>query len=154
MLPAEMMSTMPAAMKPPDTKTKVALHKTAGSTHSTPRTMKMIPAMSDSFMAAVTHKLAAASLWVTAAMNESDIAGIIFIVLGVLCVLPAVLWSATFVFVSGGFIAAGIVLIISAGNMCRAKQDITPKKNVVFAELSVKEPAKKVTAPSLAKMPA
>jgi hypothetical protein len=89
-------------------------------------------------------------------MNESDIAGIIFIVLGLLCLLPAVLWSATFVFVSGAFIAAGIVLIISAGNMCRARQDAAPGKDRVYAELKVSEPAakKKASAPSLAKMPA
>ena len=89
-------------------------------------------------------------------MNEADIAGIVCIVIGVLCVLPAVYANAFFLVVSGGFIAAGIVLIISAGNMCRAKQDITPKKNVVFAELKVKEPRtpKEVKTPPLTKIPA
>ena len=89
-------------------------------------------------------------------MNESDIAGIIFIVLGLLCLLPAVLWSATFVFVSGAFIAAGIVLIISAGDMCRARQDRTRGENQLFAKLEVAKPTAKTTAsaPSLAKIPA
>lgn len=81
-------------------------------------------------------------------MNESDIAGIVFILVGLLCLLPAVLFSAVFVVVSGGFIAAGIVLIISAGNMCRAPQDVAPGRDRVYAELKVAKP------PSLAKIPA
>tara|TARA_Y100000766_G_C18612342_1_gene462006 strand:+ start:98 stop:358 length:261 start_codon:yes stop_codon:yes gene_type:complete len=86
-------------------------------------------------------------------MNESDIAGIIFILIGLLCLLPAVVFNAIFVVISGGFIAAGIVLIISAGNMCRAPQDVEPGKNRVYAELKVAEP-KAAKAPSLAKIPA
>ena len=62
-------------------------------------------------------------------MNLSDIAGIVFIVIGLLCVLPAVYLSPVFLIVSGGFISAGIVLMITAGNMCRAKpkEDVTPR---------------------------
>jgi hypothetical protein len=81
-------------------------------------------------------------------MNESDIAGIVFILVGLLCLLPAVLFSAVFVVVSGGFIAAGIVLIISAGSTCRAPQDVAPGSDRVHAELKVAK------APSLAKIPA
>lgn len=86
-------------------------------------------------------------------MNESDIAGIIFIVLGLLCLVPAVLASPVFVFVSGALIAAGIVLMISAGNMCRAEQDVATGKNRVYAELKVSE-KKTASAPSLVKIPA
>ena len=75
-------------------------------------------------------------------MNLSDIAGIVFIVIGLLCVLPAVYLSPVFLLVSGGFISAGIVLLITAGNMCRAKQDVTPGKNQLYATLQLPdEPA-------------
>lgn len=91
-------------------------------------------------------------------MNESDIAGIVCIVIGLLCVLPALLLSPVFVIISGGFIAAGIVLIISAGNMCRADQDVVPGKDRVYAELKISEGVAKksglttTTTPPLTKM--
>ena len=88
-------------------------------------------------------------------MNESDIAGIVFIVLGLLCLLPAIYTSPVFVVVSGALIAAGIVLTISAGNMCRARPDVAPGKSPVYQELRVPEAvSKNANAPSLAKIPA
>ena len=92
-------------------------------------------------------------------MNEADITGIVFIVIGLLCVLPILYASPLFVVVSGGFIAAGIVLIVSGGNMCRAEQDRTPGKDQVYAELKVKEPRtpsqkKEKETPPLTKIPA
>lgn len=89
-------------------------------------------------------------------MNESDIVGLVFVVIGLLCLLGALYASPIFVVVSGGFIAAGIVLIISAGNMCRARQDVALGKDRVYAELEVsKAVAKKTTnAPSLVQIPA
>jgi len=97
-------------------------------------------------------------------MNLSDIAGIVFVVIGLLCVLPAVYLSPVFLIVSGGFISAGIVLMITAGNMCRAKEDVTTGKDQLYATLKLPdEPAKKslkVTkatnaslAPALTRMP-
>ena len=75
-------------------------------------------------------------------MNLSDIAGIIFIVIGLLCVLLTAYVSPFFLIVSGGFISAGIVLMITAGNMCRAQQDVTPGKDQLYATLQLPdEPA-------------
>ena len=94
-------------------------------------------------------------------MNLSDVAGIVFIVIGLLCVLPAVYLSAIFLLVSGGLIAAGIVLIITAGNMCRAAEDVTPGKDRLYATIQLPEEPKdsvvvtKATrAPSLSMIPA
>ena len=92
-------------------------------------------------------------------MNLSDIAGIIFIVIGLLCVLLTAYVSPFFLIVSGGFISAGIVLMITAGNMCRAQQDVTPGKDQLYATLKLpEEPAKKVVtratlAPPLTRIP-
>lgn len=94
-------------------------------------------------------------------MNLSDVAGIVFIVIGLLCVLPTVYLSPIFLLVSGGFIAAGIVLIITAGNMCRAAEDVTPGKDKLYATIQLPEEPKdsvvvtKATrAPSLSMIPA
>lgn len=87
-------------------------------------------------------------------MNESDIAGIVFIVLGLLCLLPAIYTSPVFVVVSGALIASGIVLTISAGNMCRARQDVAPANYPSYSELRVPEAVSNdANAPSLAKIP-
>lgn len=72
-------------------------------------------------------------------MNDADISGIVLVVIGVLCVLPAIYATPLFLVVSGGFIAAGIVLLMSAGSMCRAEQHTTPKE---------------VRTPALTKIPA
>lgn len=89
-------------------------------------------------------------------MNESDIVGLVFVVIGLICLIGALYSSPVFVVVSGGFVAAGIVLIISAGNMCRARQDVATGKDRVYAELQVSDAVAKKTAnvPSLAQIPA
>lgn len=64
-------------------------------------------------------------------MNDADISGIVLVVVGVLCVIPAIYVTPLFLVASGGIIAAGIVLLLSAGSMCcgdqQAKQ-ATPKE--------------------------
>ncbi len=92
-------------------------------------------------------------------MNLSDVAGIVFIIIGLLCVIPTVYLSPVFLIVSGGFISAGIVLMITAGSMCRAAEDVTSGKNEVYATLKLpEEPAKTVItkatrAPALSQLP-
>lgn len=94
-------------------------------------------------------------------MNLSDVAGIVFIIIGLLCVIPTVYLSPIFLVVSGGFIAAGIVLMITAGNMCRAPEDVTSGKNQLYATIQLpEEPVDKVVVteatrtPSLSHIPA
>ena len=67
-------------------------------------------------------------------MNNADIVGIVCIVLGLLCVILALYASPVFLIVSGVVVAGGIVLIITGGNMCRAKQDREPGKRPLYAE--------------------
>ncbi len=67
-------------------------------------------------------------------MNNADIVGIILIVLGLLCTLIAVYTNPIVLLVAGALIAAGIVLIITGGIMCRNKQDVEPKGRPVYAE--------------------
>jgi len=67
-------------------------------------------------------------------MNNADIVGIACIVLGLLCVILALYASPVFLIVSGVVVAGGIVLIITGGNMCRAKQDREPDKRPLYAE--------------------
>ena len=50
-------------------------------------------------------------------MNNADIAGIVCIVIGLLLVIPALYSSPVFIIVSGAVVSAGIVLIVTAGNM-------------------------------------
>jgi len=52
-------------------------------------------------------------------MNNADIAGIVCIVLGLLLVIPALYANPVFIIVSGAVVAAGIVLIVTGGNMFR-----------------------------------
>ena len=61
-------------------------------------------------------------------MNDADISGIVLVVVGVLCVIPAIYATPLFLVASGGFIAAGIVLLLSAGSMCCGNQQATPKE--------------------------
>lgn len=67
-------------------------------------------------------------------MNNADIVGLVCIVLGLLLVILAVYASPVFLIVSGVVVAGGIVLIITGGNMCRAKQDREPDKRPLYAE--------------------
>ena len=50
-------------------------------------------------------------------MNNADIAGIVCIVIGLLLVIPALYSSPWFIVVYGAVVSAGIVLIVTAGNM-------------------------------------
>lgn len=52
-------------------------------------------------------------------MNNADIAGIVCIVLGLLLVIPALYANPIFIIFSGAVVAAGIVLIVTGGNMFR-----------------------------------
>ena len=88
-------------------------------------------------------------------MNISDIIGFVFIAIGLLCILPTVYLSPIFLIVSGAFIAAGIVLIITAGNMCRASEDVQTSENSVYAVLKIpSKSTKAASAPPLTKIPA
>lgn len=70
-------------------------------------------------------------------MNDADISGIAFVVIGLLCVLPAIYVTPLFLVASGGFIAAGIVLLLSAGSMCcRAEQHATAAKEATTTPLT------------------
>ena len=68
-------------------------------------------------------------------MNNADIVGIILIVLGLLCTLIALYTEPVVLLVAGALIAAGIVLIITGGIMCRNKQDVEPGQRKVYAEV-------------------
>lgn len=68
-------------------------------------------------------------------MNNADIVGIILIVLGLLCTLIALYTEPVVLLVAGALIAAGIVLIITGGIMCRNKQDVEPGQRQVYAEV-------------------
>lgn len=68
------------------------------------------------------------------AMNNADIFGIVCIVLGLLLVIPALYASSIFLIIAGAVLAAGIVLIITGGSMCRNKQDVKPQKRPLYAE--------------------
>ena len=88
-------------------------------------------------------------------MNISDIVGFVFIAIGLLCVIPTVYISPIFLIVSGGFISAGIVLIITAGNMCRASEDVQTSENSVYAILKIPpKSTKAASTPPLTKIPA
>lgn len=73
-------------------------------------------------------------------MNNADIAGIVCIVLGLLLVIPALYASPVFIIISGAVVAAGIVLIVTGGNMCRNdgwnndddEQDVEKPKDVLI----------------------
>ena len=52
-------------------------------------------------------------------MNNADIAGIVCIVIGLLLVIPALYASPVFIIISGAVVSAGIVLIVTGGNMFR-----------------------------------
>ena len=67
-------------------------------------------------------------------MNNADIVGIVLIVLGLLCTLISVYTNPIVLLVAGALIAAGIVLIITGGIMCRNKQDVEPTKKPLYAE--------------------
>lgn len=67
-------------------------------------------------------------------MNNADIVGLVCIVIGLFIVLPALYGSPVFLLVSGAVIACGIVLIITGGIMCRAKEDQEPDERPVYAE--------------------
>lgn len=67
-------------------------------------------------------------------MNNADIVGLVCVVLGLFVVTAAVYADPVFLFVSGGAIAAGIVLIITGGVMCRAKEDQDPDERPIYAE--------------------
>lgn len=67
-------------------------------------------------------------------MNNADIVGIACVVVGLLCVILALFASPVFLIVSGVVVAGGIVLIITGGNMCRAKQDRKPGKRPLYAQ--------------------
>jgi len=67
-------------------------------------------------------------------MNNADIVGIVLIVLGLLCTILSVYTEPILLLVAGGLIAAGIVLIITGGAMCRNKNDVEPKKRPLYAE--------------------
>ena len=67
-------------------------------------------------------------------MNNADIVGIVCIVFGLLLVVLALYASPVFLIVSGAVVAIGIVLIITGGVMCRAKEDQEPDTPPVYAE--------------------
>jgi hypothetical protein len=67
-------------------------------------------------------------------MNNADIVGIILIVLGLLVTLISVYTEPILLLVAGALIAAGIVLIITGGIMCRNKNDVEPSETPVYAD--------------------
>ena len=67
-------------------------------------------------------------------MNNADIVGIVLIVLGLLCTILSVYTEPILLLVAGAAIAAGIVLIITGGVMCRNKNDVKPTKRPLYAE--------------------
>lgn len=67
-------------------------------------------------------------------MNNADIVGLVCVVLGLFVVTAAIYADPIFLFVSAGAIAAGIVLIITGGVMCRAKEDQEPDEQPIYAE--------------------
>jgi hypothetical protein len=67
-------------------------------------------------------------------MNNADIVGIVLIILGLLCTVLSVYTEPVLLLVAGGLIAAGIVLIVTGGSMCRNKQDVEPTERPVYAE--------------------
>lgn len=83
-------------------------------------------------------------------MNIFDITGIVFIVIGLLCILATAYLSPIFLIVSGGFLSAGIVLIITAGNMCRAKEDVSSGEDQLYATLKLNDGPDQKTAPTTA----
>ncbi len=67
-------------------------------------------------------------------MNNADIVGLVCIVIGLFIVLPAIYGSPVFLLIAGAVISCGIVLIITGGVMCRAKEDQEPDERPVYAE--------------------
>ena len=67
-------------------------------------------------------------------MNNADIVGIVLIVLGLLCTILSVYTEPVLLLVAGALIAAGIVLIITGGVMCRNKKDVEPTEQPLYAE--------------------
>lgn len=89
-------------------------------------------------------------------MNNADIAGIVCIVLGLLLVIPALYASPVFIIVAGAVVSAGIVLIVTAGNMFRNDgwnnddDDIDDEKKIKKALwVEVKEEQKETTSRAL-----
>ena len=79
-------------------------------------------------------------------MNVFDITGFVFIVIGLLCILATAYLSPIFLIVSGGFLSAGIVLIITAGNTCRAPEDVSSGKGQLHATLKLDDRPDKISA--------
>jgi len=67
-------------------------------------------------------------------MNNADIVGIILIILGLLCTVLSVYTTPVLLLVAGGLIAAGVVLVITGGSMCRNKHDVEPTERPLYAE--------------------
>jgi hypothetical protein len=67
-------------------------------------------------------------------MNNADIVGLVCIVIGLFLVIPAIYGSPVFLLIAGAVISCGIVLIITGGIMCRAKEDQEPDERPVYAE--------------------
>lgn len=67
-------------------------------------------------------------------MNNADIVGIVLIILGLLCTVLSVYTEPVLMLVAGGLIAAGVVLIITGGSMCRNKHDVEPAQKPLYAE--------------------
>lgn len=79
-------------------------------------------------------------------MNVFDVTGIVFIVIGLLCILATAYLSPIFLIVSGGFLSAGIVLVLTAGNMCRAKEDLSSEKGQLHATLKLDDGPDQISA--------
>ena len=74
-------------------------------------------------------------------MNNADIVGIVLIVLGLLCTILSVYTEPVLLLVAGALIAAGIVLIITGGVMCRNKKDVEPTEQPLYACLLYTSPS-------------
>ena len=67
-------------------------------------------------------------------MNNADIVGVILIVLGLVSTIVSVYTEPILLLVAGALIAAGIVLIVTGGIMCRNKDDVEPSQKPLYAE--------------------
>ena len=67
-------------------------------------------------------------------MNNADIVGVILVVLGLLLTILATFTDPILLLVAGALIAAGIVLIVTGGIMCRNENDVEPSETPVYAD--------------------
>lgn len=83
-------------------------------------------------------------------MNAQDVVGLVFVVLGVLLLIPTVYVSWVFVFAVGLLVSLGIFIIIEMGEMLRHTDDVhtevlSEDKALENAESTEQLPALNVT---------